>query len=807
MKSPYPRKGLEWSSLIAKAGLAKMHPDRGGYVGVARVTQINYVDFFVKLRVVIGSQDIFDRVPVPLVFPGAGTRHFLGSMPEVGDYCVVTWQPQESGADNKGTKTPVIIGWLLPGVWAGKEWMTTQGYPVDEHDMGSQHDREIVRGVYDRIRHKLRHMEPGNIVASSGQGSDLVLDEGVLLANRRCNELRLRDQDQALVVRSLQQFHAMAGARIYSGMVQRDAATLATTMVSDGFEWDDDLQTVFNEPVPEGDLLPSEEPEGFLTPADPLMRGEKESVEGFLGTPLFGLPPNLDPYVFLRRGGFIDETGYVVDERHRSNAVYGGKSIFRVASQSADNTTIKADADTLTEWRLEMTHTADGRLPVTEQTDMFDAERLPAGDPDVSSPVSGNPNRPFLQFVLGSVVGNDPFSQVGRTQYGFPLVPIIFDGNQASPRLAPARLIQDPSSAEAPTPIGEHAASLFQMSPPISGGGPDTFWSVNKKGQLRISIGGPAAENSVEAALTGGLKLSVAGSFDFLLRDSVRLGSEAGNSFDNVGAEIFSRRGAVRIFGGGSVTGAEGVLQRISGSEEGESDLPSVDVQAQTNLRLQAQRKALIKGSSAEINAARVEVKGLQDVVIGSADHVGIQGKKIDISSGGKCTSSFGGPEDNLPTNAPLHEETYSPSIPGPTITVHKVSYNGGSREEKFTSGNHTTEITVGNMTYKTAAGTWEAQAGGNKLTMGVSSLEARIVGSGGIQLNADAGAATLKGQLSVRVESSAGPATVAGTSVILQAPVDNNAGGIVCGGSIDPLTGNPFSTFGIGAKNHIVSG
>ena len=80
------------------------------------------------------------------------------------------------------------------------------------------------------------------MAGSSSQGSDLVLNESVLLSNRRSNEIVLRDQDQAIVMRSLQQFHAMSGARVYGGMVQRDARSLPKEMFSDGIKWDSSIQ-------------------------------------------------------------------------------------------------------------------------------------------------------------------------------------------------------------------------------------------------------------------------------------------------------------------------------------------------------------------------------------------------------------------------------------------------------------------------------------------------------------------------------------------------------------------------------------
>ena len=70
-------------------------------LGVAKVSLVNYEEFTVTLRVVLGEEQEFQRIPIPITFPGAGNRHFFGAMPQVGDYCVVGWMAQESGGREK----------------------------------------------------------------------------------------------------------------------------------------------------------------------------------------------------------------------------------------------------------------------------------------------------------------------------------------------------------------------------------------------------------------------------------------------------------------------------------------------------------------------------------------------------------------------------------------------------------------------------------------------------------------------------------------------------------------------------------
>ena len=217
-------------------GVRKTRPNRAGGDGtefplrVAKVTRVDPKKLVVDLITFTGNNDTYENVA--LTFPNAGARHFMGAVPEVNDLCIIDYSPAESGTSRR----PYIVGWLIPGTDVAYDWITTQLTDPKDIDYTPK-VRESLEGVYGRRRHKLRQMNSGNIVASSSQGSDMILSEDLLLANRRGNELLLRDSDQSLVVRSLQQFHAGSGFRIYSGMVQRDANLLPRQIFSDGIDY------------------------------------------------------------------------------------------------------------------------------------------------------------------------------------------------------------------------------------------------------------------------------------------------------------------------------------------------------------------------------------------------------------------------------------------------------------------------------------------------------------------------------------------------------------------------------------------
>ena len=450
-------------------------------LSLARVVRVDYVKHQVAIQIMSGEDDQWNWVPIPVTATAAGSRRFIGSIPEVGDTCVIGWLASEP-------KTPMILTWIPIAATAGIEWLPVQDFLPAEADMNPK-TLAHYEGIYGRYRHKTIPMRPGNVVLSSSQGADIVLDEGVLITNRRANEILLRDADQAIVFRSLQQFHAMGGARVYAGMVQRDATFLPARMFSDGTDWAAGIQTDGGgNPLPPSELGASRVSKGELTPHGVFVRSDTTLPFTDSG---ITFKDNIDPYSFLSRGLFIGSDGAALDPtKVVSGAEYGGKPMFRVsidpspeAGTSPSNSLVASnvtEGDTLTEYRIEMDHSWDGRLPVTEQTDGFDADRLPSDSVQVNAMASG---APFLTWVLGSVVGNDPYTNRGRKLYGLPLAPVIFDDDgTVDPRL----------DSGIGVPLDQHAATLFRVEPPIDDPAtlPPMFVSTTKGGQVKGFIGG-----------------------------------------------------------------------------------------------------------------------------------------------------------------------------------------------------------------------------------------------------------------------------------------------------------------------------
>lgn len=771
-------------------------------IGLARVKEVQYEELKCTLVVLTGEAQVAEYTGVDITLPCGGKRHFLGALPERGDICYVGWGVRES-AGTASAKAPIILGWIPQAAWMGHEWLPHQAMSRGEA-MDTPSDRAITSGTFDRVRFKMRHLAPGNVFASSSQGSDLVLDEGVLLTNRRGNEVRLRDADQALILRSLQQYHAMAGARVYSGMVQREARLLPSTVFSDGTYWDNSPQTL-DDNTPRGSELlgASPFPAGFLTPGQIFTRDVGATSSRFAQDREATVPARLDPFFFLPWGGFIDTRGYRSDAGLPggvSNTVYGGKAMYRVgldAQGRPDNAIARSSSqntppvEALTEYRVEVTHTSNGLLPVTEQTDGFDSERLPTQAPTQGNPL-GQGRQPFLEWVLGSVVGNDPFSFLGRPLYGIPLRAQVRDAtNNLAPGLVSALT----------SPLKDHAATLFRLVSPIPGPNGATsgsFTSFTKDGRFKAYIGGGPV--SVEVATEGDLALTVGGVLALNLLGGISLSGATGPG--NVGLDLRSPTGAVVISGGGALNANTAAQAALPGSLGNVTPSVVVDGSQGVHVRSDAAVRIEATESVSIANTGTANIIAQNQVTIRSGQNVSLSTQTHSVVVTGSETVNYAGPENANPASGPTRSVRFS-STPatgnlGGVVDKYRMVY--GDRLEEFeTTGNHTTRIVgVGNLTYETNQGKWKGRAGTNSLELDSVSGSTLTVGVGSHSTTVATGSITETAQTDITLRAVTGNATLAAAQTVkLVSPVGPTVSGfIVCGSDTDPLTGLPLSTF-----------
>lgn len=699
----------------------------------------------------------FQHTPIPITAGAAGRRHFMGALPEVGDLCVLGWAHQQSGV----SRQPVILSWVIPSVMAGHDWLPMQEHAPDDWSYTPK-DRVRWESVADRYRHKLRHMRPGDVVASSSKGADLVLTESAQLLNRRGNEVILRDQDQALVVRSLQQFHAGAGFRTYYGMIQRDAYMLPSFTVTDGIDWSADRQL-----DDDGNPLPS-----YSLPRN--TRGL------YVPNPVFNaglqMGDNINPSEILQNALIIDADGRVTATT-TSDAVAGGKAIVRLGSDGR-NPAADAASPAFTEYRIELNHTSDGSLPVTEQTDGFDADRLPdSSQRDGFSPSS---KRPFVEWVMGTYVGNDPFSLTGKGQYGVPLAPSVLSPDGTfNPGFRTNR------------PVLEQAAVMLRVTNPFNTT-QEAFWSITKNGALKASF--QTQEVFSQYGASGFGRNGDGTSWDVDANGLVRIRSRLGDNTYNRGIELRSDNGAVYIYGGASETG----------SVPANTNNPGLTLQSPRDVLIQSSRTIRLSSPNLVFeNLSAVKYDASSTFRVNAGETVDFVTKNYNLMTSGRATETFSGPKDGDASNLPLRQTQFVTStslgFQGGVVDDYRVVK--GDRRETFEDGSHTTLTEQGTLTYESEDGRVVVVAGDNESEWSSEDGHSTVIKTGDYTVQASNGKVTLKASGNARLESDQ-TATVSGNTVTLRAG-SGGTGGIVSGSDLDPLTGQSLSSLGMGSSGH----
>lgn len=725
------------------------NPYAVGYLSIqiAEVVEVNYEEMSLFFRIKNANES--NRTPVPITFPSIGNRMFLGGMPQVGDFAVVGW------AMEGGSKSPVVLSWIGAGLAMAKDWMMSAPFQQEEYDM-NQESSEFFKGAYNRIRHKLRSLHSGDILASSASGSDILLDEGVLLTNRRGNEIHIRDADQSIVTQSLNLFNVQAGVRSYSGTVQRDFFNLPNQMFSDGVKWD--RFALFDKDFR---ILPEEDSDvdmGVLTPHDIFEIDE----DGGLVTDLFG--EELNPAVFLQTLGVINEDLTRIYPFEENPSIYGGKMYYRVENRIGEK---------LTEHRIELTHSTNETLPMSEQTEN-------GLDPEEDSP--------FIEQVMGTVISND---KKDPDMYGRPLTAKIF----------PKPDLMDASNKD----VTEHLSYLTRITPPIEKPNLDTtpyMFAVAKNGRVFLNVSGRRngdADFSAEARFGSGIEIEMgrnAKGISLLSRNEGSFQVQArGNSEENIGIALEAEESGVTIKANGTISTPTQL--------DDETNVPlSVLIQGEKSVGLFSNNSIVFSAPNGmtftELGKYSANPKDLFEI---NTDQLATNSKTISRTVSGQEQVSFSGPKDNKPTNYPLRETSLTTSFPSPTAKIDEVkissgvqtktiSTNGSFRKRIRGTGKIIQSVTTGAI--KNTVGTCKTQLNNTDFSVSVAKT-VKVLAGGTIKQSAT-GKITLKAGAIARLQG----------TVVELASLGGQRGGIICDGTINPITGAPFKASGvIGSPTH----
>ena len=726
------------------------NPDGVRYLAIctAEVVRVNPEEMYAEVRIKNGAEPIRKTT---LSFPYMGRRSFMGAMPCVGDIAIVGWT-----IENNEYKSPVILSWHPVGIIFGQDWHTTAPFKKTEFDLLSLEDQLRFKGAYNQIRHKLRSIAEGDILLSSEAGSDIILDEGVLITNRRANEIQLREADQTISFRALREQHTLAGTRVYGGIVQRDAHILGTQVVSDGRNWArydlyDESRNLIEPP-----LVLSQNGVGTF---------EAHAIYDIDSEDDFYMPNHLNPYIFLEEAELIANKKVVKSSPYR---VYGGKYFH----------TVKQQEENLTEYRVELSHTTNETLPVDESTEGFDSDKL-------LQKKNGVP--PFVEFVLGTAIGNDPYNTNGSNLYGKPLMPIVSQKGVAKPTISTSN------------DINEHAAYLLKVNPipnARSGVVRDPFFSaVTKNGRALLSVFGEgvgASRASAEAYFASGLDIYTGRNAK---GESVNITTEGSLNF-NLGTDganksmSFVADGGFRFESKGTATSAG----RSSG-EDSTLDTKDLDngIELVSNSNFEISAESLLKIYAKDgvriTNTNSLSMSILSKVSL-ETENIQVQAKEMNQSISARATYTYSGPKNSNPTNFPLRETKFTSIVPNPKAKIDSTELLVGEKITRVkTTGAVRTKVNIGEIEHKVNVGQVVLSSGVNtKVTLSAVSLVAK---STFVSVSAT-GSLALSGTTSVSLRSD-GLTAIHGNAITLSTNTTTFAGGILTSGTINPMTGAPF--------------
>lgn len=162
------------------------------------------------------------EMPISMAF--ATPRAVLGGMPEVG-----TTVLSDFSHDNPYKSKAIPVTYLPTGFKAG----------INQELQSDQ--RLIVPGLSQPIiRRKFRKLWPGELIGSSSQGSDWVLDEHVFLQDSKGDEIRIDNRDQSINEIAIQKKTITDASRTYNGWISR--------YIEESYEEDGSLKAVKYQP-------------------------------------------------------------------------------------------------------------------------------------------------------------------------------------------------------------------------------------------------------------------------------------------------------------------------------------------------------------------------------------------------------------------------------------------------------------------------------------------------------------------------------------------------------------------------------
>ncbi len=699
---------------------------------VGRILHVDTETMVCSIQLETGG--VGERFDVPLPGPGgAGPRSWSGSIPERNSKVIIGWRKYDDRAFS-----PYIIGFMTVGTFPGREYepfSTADPDDIEEAISGAPLLADDPHLNLRTIRLKFRKIYSGDYMASASEGSDFLLDRNVILQNRAGNEYILRDSDQTAVLQVVNEFTSNASGYYRRGLIKRTSFNFLPDLALSGFDPSVDDYDEFIS----GKFSISTDSDGNIVRAL-LTKIGKDSVAfsnlrefGLInsdGTPTEPIPTNPDdlayPFVVLSDG---QRASYSVLGEHEHSL---------------------ADTDQCyVEDRVEIKHTSDGMMAVTEEGDGVQIDQIP--------PI-------LIEDVRGTVVGNDPYTEAGRALYGKVLTMRVFDSPfQTKP--SPGPILEPVDTITNQTEANTKAlCRLFKIQSPYSSN--QYVFGITKEGKVLLHIPmtttGSVQEKgkSIDANIIG------------LIKAIIGMDSNSKLSMD------------LRMQGG---------IKLDIGSFIDTSDKQNPQ-QVSVEMHLAGKIRTIYSGEQG------------RETLIGGSDFHSITGSKMDVVGGNKVenvggskaveafsithNAGFGGKKNKCAGD-------YSNTVLGKTTELYAQLRNttlalsdiklmiAGIDSSTVLAGGITRQVTVGTgITDSVVTGNVMSNVGTGNLLMsvGVGNIAASV-GTGNLALTAGAGTATIAGGITSTI--------IAGVAASINAPIVK-IGLSVAGSAVAGVPGPP---------------
>lgn len=636
-------------------------------------------------------------VPIP-ASGGGGPRSFAGVIPEPGSKVIIGWKKFDA---HGRAFAPYILTYLTPGTFIARDYEPfSSSNPTDSANV-LQIDPSLAldpRQNLGVIRLKSRKGYPGDYVASSSGGADMILDKDVLLTNRAGNEIRLRDADQTAILQTRNEFTSNAVGFYRRGLIKRNAfaflpdlyplnsSNSPATLIAPGVSTT--LNPSTGEPIDRNPAYDTLLGFGLITPSGALNFQDQITPAGYSvnpeNTPL--MPADSNTLVFY-------PPVVTPDGQHISYIVHGEPA--------------NSLAQTLlayTEDRAELRHLSDGTMTVTEEGDGFQI--------DPPAPV-------FIEDVKGTIVGNDFYTDSGRLLYKRVLGMRLFsspDQNTPSvgPAFEPVDTVQRLGVMDA---IG--LARLFRVQSPYPGSSNQYVFGITKEGRVLCHIpktqaGEPDEKGkSVDLNILGLVK-AIIGADENRNNTSIDVRTTGGINLD------------IGRFTGGTNQGASVVLNLLGGIVKNHNADPATGVAADERYL----------GSVLEAGTGSKLVSWQGTIVHNAGGELANSGQKItnsagpggqaDTCSGDKGTTVLGKTQEQfgqlVTTSYSLGKKrTTTVGVDATMVLaggITRTVLGGTGITDTCSAGNLTATVSAGNLLQDVGTGNFAVTVGTGNLAM-----------------------------------------------------------------------------------------